>query len=115
MNGNRRQFFTTKTTVPILYHTNFYLKRCITAHRFLGVATHYCRLAVTVFCLTEVQFTFQNIQDAGARGLDVVAFEAKQSDESILSKLIQARRKGIRYNYRGLQRKMLLKANVLTF
>ncbi|XP_078493260.1 uncharacterized protein LOC100177658 isoform X2 [Ciona intestinalis] len=44
----------------------------------------------------EVQFTFQDIQEARTHGLDVVAFEEERTEESTKNKLIQARRKGIR-------------------
>lgn len=47
-------------------------------------------------CISEVHFTFQDIQIARENGIEITAFEAKGTDDSIREKLIQAKRKGAR-------------------
>lgn len=48
------------------------------------------------FLWAEIQYSFQDMQDAGALGIDVSAYVAVGSDDVIQQKLIAARRKGYR-------------------
>lgn len=44
----------------------------------------------------EVRYTFQDLQEARDRGIEITAYEADGDEESIKEKLVAARRKGFR-------------------